>query len=76
MIAEAIEKYLELGGTVFEKVEIAGPGFINVSLTDEYIIKYLNQVLNDFDALVDKEQEKTIIIDYGGAHCRPSGSRI
>ena len=24
MIAEAIEKYLELGGTVFEKVEIAG----------------------------------------------------
>lgn len=29
MIAEAIEKYLELGGTVFEKVEIAGPGFMN-----------------------------------------------
>ena len=25
MIAEAIEKYLELGGTVFEKIEIAGP---------------------------------------------------
>lgn len=52
----------------FTNVNIAGPGFINVSLTDEYIIKYLNQVLNDFDVLVDKEQEKTIIIDYGGAN--------
>lgn len=24
--------------------------------------------MNDFDVLVDKEQEKTIIIDYGGAN--------
>ena len=37
MIAEAIEKYLELGGTVFEKIEIAGPGFINFYLKNNWL---------------------------------------
>ncbi len=34
--SEAIEKYLKLGGTVFEKIEIAGPGFMNFFLSQKF----------------------------------------
>ena len=38
----------------FTNVNIAGPGFINVTINEEY--------------LIDKMEEKTIIVDYGGAN--------
>lgn len=52
----------------FTNVNIAGPGFINVSISDKYLLDYVNNSINDFDILVDKEEEKTIIVDYGGAN--------
>lgn len=52
----------------FVNVNIAGPGFINLSFSDDIIIKYMNEILKDFNSVVDKSEAKTIIIDYGGAN--------
>lgn len=52
----------------FENVNIANPGFINFSFRDDDVLKYLNLVLNDFNLLVDKHQEKLVFLDYGGAN--------
>ena len=52
----------------FENVNIAGPGFINVSINENKLLEYMNQSINNFDSLIDKQEEKTIIVDYGGAN--------
>lgn len=52
----------------FINVNIAGPGFINVSISDKYLLNYINNSICNFDNLVDKEKEKMIIVDYGGAN--------
>ncbi len=53
----------------FTDVSIAGPGFINVKVNDEVLVKLMNESINDFNKLYDKdENSKKIIIDYGGAN--------
>ena len=52
----------------FTNVNIAGPGFINVSISEEYLLKRMNESINNFNTLIDKQDEKTIIVDYGGAN--------
>ena len=73
MIAEAIEKYLELGDTVFEKVEIAGPGFMNFFLSQ----KFYSDVLKDVFACgenygkSDYGKGKKILVEFVSAN--PTG---
>ncbi len=52
----------------FENVNIAGPGFINVSFNKKCLIDDMNKSINDFDNLIDKNLPKKVIIDYGGAN--------
>ena len=53
----------------FVNVNIAGPGFINVSINDKELMDEMNNSINNFDNLFDKdENRKKIIIDYGGAN--------
>lgn len=52
----------------FYNVNIAGPGFINVSISDKYLLNYINGNIKDTTGFVDKGEEKTIIVDYGGAN--------
>ena len=52
----------------FVNINIAGPGFINVSFSEKYLLPYLNESIKNFDNLVDKQEEKTIVVDYGGAN--------
>ena len=52
----------------FINVNIAGPGFINVSFNPNYLINYYNQGMNNFELLIDKQNKKKIIFDYGGAN--------
>lgn len=54
----------------FTNVNIQGPGFINLSLTDEYLMNYFNN--KSFNDMVDKENPKTIVIDFGGANAAKS----
>ncbi|NOT40650.1 MAG: arginine--tRNA ligase [Alphaproteobacteria bacterium] len=49
------------------KVEIAGPGFINLTLTDEALAAHIDQLRDDPRAGVPlREHPQTVIIDFGG----------
>ncbi len=52
----------------FTNINIAGPGFINISLTDEYLTELLNKINTDMNSIIDKKSPKKIILDYGGAN--------
>lgn len=52
----------------FTNINIAGPGFINFSLSNEYTIEILNKVNKDIFNNIDKRNYKKIIIDFGGAN--------
>ncbi len=49
----------------FKEASIAGPGFINLTLKDEDL---MDNAMKEFEFHVDKEEEKTVIVDYGGAN--------
>ncbi len=66
-IAEDItEKLEEL--SIFTNINIAGPGFINVSLSDEFLINIIEKMSTDIESNIDKQEKKTIVLDYGGAN--------
>jgi arginyl-tRNA synthetase len=65
---EVAEKIVNKLDNRFTNINIAGPGFINISFNDEIIKDYLNKGINNFDSLIDKEEKKNIIVDYGGAN--------
>ena len=67
MIAEDITKLLEQDNR-FTNINIAGPGFINITLTDEYLVEVLNKISKDISLNIDKEDPKKIVIDFGGAN--------
>ena len=65
---EVAEKIVNKLDSRFTNVNIAGPGFINLSFTDEVILDYIKKGLDDFDYFIDKDEPKNIIVDYGGAN--------
>ena len=65
---EVAEKIVNKLDNRFTNINIAGPGFINLSFSNEVIINYINEGINDFDYFIDKEEPKKIIVDYGGAN--------
>ena len=67
IIAEDIVRELEKDGR-FTNLNIAGPGFINITLTDEYLGQLLTQIYEDKSLNIDKREKRTIILDYGGAN--------
>ena len=52
----------------FCNVNLAGPGFINVSISENHLLERMNNVFYDFTSLIDVQDEKMIVIDYGGAN--------
>ncbi len=52
---------------IFARVEVAGPGFINLTLTDDYLLSCVNAIGHDEHLGVPQAQPpRTIVIDYGG----------
>ena len=66
-IAEEIKSELEKNSN-FTNLNIAGAGFINVSLSDEALVNYINEIKDDIRLNYDLMKAKTILIDYGGAN--------
>ena len=66
MIAEAIVSCIDLDGTAFERVEIAGPGFMNFFLSQQF---YSN-VLKDYGKS-DYGQGKRVLVEFVSAN--PTG---
>lgn len=51
---------------MIEKVEIAAPGFINIILSDEFLVSYLTQVFNDSHlGIPQAEHNEVVVLDYG-----------
>lgn len=66
MIADEVAKELEKN-PVFAKVEAVKPGFLNLTLTDEYLLNVANEIAADeFCGIPQAENPETIVIDYGG----------
>ena len=66
-IAEDIKKELDKDDK-FININIAGPGFINLTLSNDYLKESINKILDDPNKLIEKEEKKKIVIDYGGAN--------
>ena len=66
-IAEGIVKELEKN-TKFTNINIAGAGFINITVTEEYLVEQLNNITDDIHKNIDKPEPKKVVIDFGGAN--------
>lgn len=66
-IATKIVKELEADKR-FTNINIAGPGFINITLTDEFLRDSLNKIYLNTNENIDKLPPKKIVLDYGGAN--------
>lgn len=53
---------------IFDNINIAGPGFINISYKIEYLTEYLTEISKDVSENVKKYPKKKIFLDYGGAN--------
>lgn len=62
-LAEQIVSYLDLEG-IASKVEIAGPGFINIFLEPAWIITQVEQALVSERLGLSPVKQETIVIDY------------
>ena len=56
----------------FINVNVVKPGFINISLSDKYLIEVMNLMNIDLFNNIDKLTDGKIIIDYGGANVAKS----
>lgn len=66
MIAEDVVANLS-ESSVFSKVEVVKPGFINLNVKGEFLASYLKEMGEDPKFSVNEaENPKTVIIDYGG----------
>ncbi len=67
VIAEEIKKKLEEDDRL-TNINIAGPGFINISLSDKFLVNTINLINDDINNNIDKKEKKKVIMDYGGAN--------
>lgn len=73
MIAEAIASCIDLEGTAFERVEIAGPGFMNFFLSQQFysnVLKYVFSCGKDYGKS-DYGQGKRVLVEFVSAN--PTG---
>ncbi|MDY6914463.1 MAG: arginine--tRNA ligase [Planctomycetota bacterium] len=63
--AEKVKAAAKLDDIV-EKVEVAGPGFLNVRLKDEFITGRLAEVCADEQLGVEPSEKQTVVVDYSG----------
>lgn len=61
--AQKVIDVLDLDG-IASKTEIAGPGFINIFLSEEFLAKQADAALADDRLGVAKEAQQTIVADY------------
>ena len=66
MIADEVVEKIS-GNEIFKSVEMVKPGFINMTLNDEIIIKKTREIASDINlGIPQAEKSETIVLDYGG----------
>ena len=67
---EFAEKIVEIAAAklsdIVEKLEVAGPGFINISLRDKFIAGRLAEACADERLGVEPSEKQTVVVDYSG----------
>lgn len=68
MIAKDVAEKLE-DSQVFREAEAVAPGFLNLKLSEEYLLKVVQDMAADSKFGLEKpEKTKTVMVDYGGAN--------
>lgn len=62
-LAQSIVDAMSLGD-VYEKAEVAGPGFINVFLSTDYILNESRKLLSEFSKSPKVGNNKKVIVDF------------
>ena len=62
-IVESIKK-----DNKYKDINIAGPGFINITFSDEELINHINELKDNINLNYENDNPKTIFLDYGGAN--------
>lgn len=52
----------------YKDINVAGPGFINITFSEESLINHMNELNKDIKINYQNEEKKTIYLDYGGAN--------
>ncbi|MBR4694116.1 MAG: arginine--tRNA ligase [Bacilli bacterium] len=52
----------------YKDINIAGPGFINITFSDKELIEHVNELNENINLNYETENPKTIFMDYGGAN--------
>ncbi|RMD58391.1 MAG: arginine--tRNA ligase, partial [Nitrospirae bacterium] len=70
---EIVDKIKKLGADDFEKIEIAGPGFINFTFKDSYFYKAVNEMIERGSLKLDDKRGrgKKVLIEFVSAN--PTG---
>ncbi len=73
IIAQSIADNIDLDGTLFEKVEIAGPGFLNFYLSQRYYSEIVKDVINKGEAYGSSDfgKGKKVLVEFVSAN--PTG---
>ena len=62
-LAEQVLSHLDLNG-IANKVDIAGPGFINIFLDPAFLAEHVSQALKNERLGIAKPQSQTVVVDY------------
>lgn len=66
-IAEAIVDSIKKDNK-YKDINIAGPGFINITFSDEELINHVNELNENINLNYENDNPKKIYMDYGGAN--------
>ena len=65
-IAQEVAARLE-GNTIFAHVEAVRPGFLNLTVTDAFLLEHISAIAEDASyGVAQADTSETIVIDYGG----------
>ena len=53
---------------IFKDINVAGPGFINITFSDKQLIDHANELNSNINLNYENPSPKTIFFDYGGAN--------
>ena len=63
LVAETVKKTFE-GEGVFAEVSVAGPGFVNFRLSNDWLVGKVKDLTNDAHRGIPQVQNKTMVIDF------------
>ncbi|HEY3428780.1 MAG TPA: arginine--tRNA ligase [Acidimicrobiia bacterium] len=66
-LAQEVVDRLDSASSIVQKAEVAGPGFINLTITDEALTRFVNSTSDDPQLGVPKaDPARVVLVDYAG----------